>query len=435
MRKMLEIIDRLSLQFCDKKGVFRSLSYHLLILDGNSNETVFEKYYIKESVSSQDAGENLVYTLWNLKYILFNILSQNYKYNLSKLNLNFFNKIKKCEKCHRKFNSADPSCRKSIHHNHFKSTDNIVNIICSRCNLNTNQFRRDSISIFFYNGARFDTKLILEPVLKIWGCDNVKSLDWNSENISHLTFYPFCVKDCLSFISGSLDSNVQLLINSTNVNVSLKLLKNHNISKTFNFNGITTICNHFSDQSEECNNCIFNPKVFRLLTGKLSYPYEIILSPESLNIQTFPQHSEFYLSLKQGNVPSFQYQNAKTLYQYCVNFRQFHSVYNILDTLLTSCVMAQFNDLIFKTLDWVFYNHYVSLAHLSFDACLRRNLLLSEDDCETVITQIPKTHEDLYLIGERNIRGGGNFFNTKFEICSDLKKILKGFLSSSKKTH
>ena len=29
--------------------------------------------------------------------------------------------------------------------------------------------------------------------------------------------------------------------------------------------------------------------------------------------------------------------------------------------------------------------------------------------------------------------GGGNFFNTKFEISSDLKNILKGFLSSSKK--
>ena len=73
--------------FVINKGVFRSLSYHLLILDGNSNETVFEKYCIKESVSSQDAGENLVYTLWNLKYIIFNILSQNYKYDLSKFNL------------------------------------------------------------------------------------------------------------------------------------------------------------------------------------------------------------------------------------------------------------------------------------------------------------------------------------------------------------
>ena len=72
--------------------------------------------------------------------------------------------------------------------------------------------------------------------------------------------------------------------------------------------------------------------------------------------------------------------------------------------------MAQFNDLIFNTLDGVFFNHYVSLAHLSFDACLRQNLLSSEDDCETVITQIPKTHEDLYLIGERNIRGGWEFF-------------------------
>ena len=228
----------------------------------------------------------------------------------------------------------------------------------------------------------------------------------------------------MSFIQGSLDSNVQLLINSTDVNVSLQLLKNHNISKTFNFNGITTICNHFPDQSEECENCIYNPHVFSLLVGKLSYPYKIILSPESLNIRTFPQHSEFYSSLKQANVPSFQYQNAKTLFEYCVNFRHFHSIYNILDTLLTSCVMAQFSDLIFNTLDGVFFNHYVSLAHLSYDACLRQNLLSSEDDCETVITQIPKTHEDLYLIGEKNIRGGGggNFFNTKFEISSDLKK-------------
>ena len=33
--------------FVINKGIFRALSYHLLILDGNSNETVFEKYYIK----------------------------------------------------------------------------------------------------------------------------------------------------------------------------------------------------------------------------------------------------------------------------------------------------------------------------------------------------------------------------------------------------
>ena len=415
------------------KGIFRPLSYHLLIIDGNSHETVFEKYHSMETFSSQDAGQNLIDTLWNLKYTLFNILSQNYKYDLSKLNLKKFKKMKKCEKCYREFNSSDPTCRKTIHHNHFKSTDNIVNIICTRCNLNTNQFRRDTIPIYFYNGARFDTKLILEPVLKTWGCDNVKSLDRNSENISQLTFFPFCVKDCLSFIQGSLDSNVQLLINSTDVNVSLQLLKNHNISKTFNFNGVTTICNHFPDQSEECENCIYNPHVFSLLVGKLSYPYELILSPESLNILTFPPHSEFYSSLKQANVPSSQYQNAKTLFGYCVNFQHFHSIYNILDTLLTLCVMGQFSDLIFNTLDGIFFNHYVSLAHLSYDACLRQNLLSSEDDCETVISQIPKSHENLYLIAEKNIRGGGKFFNTKFEISSDLKNILKGFLSSSQK--
>ena len=98
-----------------------------------------------------------------------------------------------------------------------------------------------------------------------------------------------------------------------------------------------------------------------------------------------------------------------------------------------SCVMSQFNELIFNTLNRIHFSHYVSLAHLSFDACLRGNLLSSEDDCETVITQIPQIHEDLYLLGEANVRGGGNFFNTKFLISSDLKKILKGFMTPSEK--
>ena len=48
------------------------------------NNTIFEKYYVKETNSSQDAGENLICTLSNLKFQLFNILSKNYKYDLSK---------------------------------------------------------------------------------------------------------------------------------------------------------------------------------------------------------------------------------------------------------------------------------------------------------------------------------------------------------------
>ncbi len=431
--KCLKLIIDCNCSFVINKGIFRALSYHLLILDGNSLDTVFEKYHVMESFSSKDAGVDLINTLWHLKYTLYNILSQNYKYDLSKLNLKKFNEMVKCEKCNRKFNSSDPGCRKTIHHNHFQSSDNIVNIICTRCNLNTNQFRRDTIPVYFFNGSRFDTKLILEPILRTWGCENVKSLDKNSENISQLTFFPFCVKDCLSFIQGSLDSNVQLLINSTDVNVSLQLLKNHNISKTYIFNGVSTICNHFPDQSQECENCIYNPHVFNLLVGKLAYPYEIISSPESLNIQTFPLHSEFYSSLKQTNVPSSQYENAKTLFGYCENFKHFHSIYNTLDTLLTSCVMNQFSNLIFNTLDGIYFDHYVSLAHLSYDACLRQNLKSDSDDCETVISQIPKSHENLYLIAEKNIRGGGNFFNSKFEISSDLKQILKGFLSPYQK--
>ena len=415
------------------KGVFRSLSYSLIIIDGKTHKTVFEKYFVKNTSHSQDAGENLIETLSTLKYKFFEILAKNFKYDLSNFNLEKYRKTKNCKLCKRKFNTSDMTCRKTIHHNHFKQYNNVISIICTRCNLNSNQFRRECLPIFFYNGTKFDNKLILEPILKIWGPDNVESLDKNAENINLIRFFPYIIKDTMSFITGSLEKNVELLKESTDINNSLSILKNHNICKTYNYKGELKICDHFPDQSEQCKKCHFNSEIFKLLCGKLAYPYDLISCPESLNITKFPQLSQFYSNLKQEHISDDQYLNAMHLYNFCKDFRTFHSVYNILDTILTASVMIQFNELISSTLDGIQFTHYVSLAHLSFDACLRRNLISDEDDRSTVIRQIPKEHEDLYLFAEKSVRGGGNFFNIRFEIASEFKKVLFKFMSTSEK--
>ena len=96
--------------------------------------------------------------------------------------------------------------------------------------------------------------------------------------------------------------------------------------------------------------------------------------------------------------------------------------------------MNQFSNLIFNTLDGIYFDHYVSLAHLSYDACLRQNLKSDSDDCETVISQIPKSHENLYLIAEKKYSRRGEFFLTQnLRYLLILNKILKGFLSPYQK--
>ncbi len=245
--------------------------------------------------------------------------------------------------CKLLFNS-NPDCRKTYHHNHFKSHNNVLKILCTKCNLAPNQLNRELISIYFFNGSKFDNNLIFEPLLRIWGCNNVFTLSKNSEVATQIKFYPFIFKDCLSFLSGTLENNIELMIDGLpkdELNKTLSLLYNHNICKTYFDVNLKKeiICQH----NYLCDSCNFNPKVFNALTGKLAYPYELIHTPEDLKRKIFPKYEEFFSTLKNNNVYYSNYLNAKWLYKYCYNFSHFHKIYNILDVLLMASVMNNFD--------------------------------------------------------------------------------------------
>ena len=137
--------------YTQNKGSLQSISYHLLIQDNYTKSIYFEQYYCKRKMNDIDAGVHLIQTLNELKCTLFNILNKKINYDIDPETKIKFDNIKNCEVCNILF-TKNPECRKTYHHNHFKNKNKVLKILCTKCNLATNQLNRELISIYFYQG-------------------------------------------------------------------------------------------------------------------------------------------------------------------------------------------------------------------------------------------------------------------------------------------
>ncbi|KAL4098045.1 hypothetical protein QTP88_022717 [Uroleucon formosanum] len=141
----------------------------------------------------------------------------------------------------------------------------------------------------------------------------------------------------------------------------------------------------------------FSEEHLDLVTRKLAYPYEYMDCEEKFNETCLPPIEKFYSSLTNKNITKEEYENSQKIWKVfnIQNMREFTSLYNKIDVLLSTDIIENFRDISLKNykLDPMWY---YTTPGFAWDCMLRMtNIKL---DLLTDIDQI--------LIFESGIRGG-----------------------------
>ncbi|KAL4104412.1 hypothetical protein QTP88_004104 [Uroleucon formosanum] len=252
----------------------------------------------------------------------------------------------------------------------------------SICNLNYQNPR--FIPIVFHNLSGYDAHLFI----KEFGNDNkrIKLIPNNEEKyISFSKMMPRKVTrkgkeiviytelrfiDSFKFLPSSLDKLTNNLRNDSKLNLR----------------------NKFKELSK-----YFPEKHLDLVTRKLAYPYEYMDCEEKFNETCLAPIEKFYSSLTDKNITKEEYENSQKIWKVfnIQNMREFTSLYNKIDVLLSTDIIENFRDISLKNykLDPMWY---YTTPGFAWDCMLRMtNIKL---DLLTDIDQI--------LMFESGIRGG-----------------------------
>ena len=111
---------------------------------------------------------------------------------------------------------------KVVHHDHALKENNILGFICRECNL---QIENDkSIPIYFFNGMKYDSSIILKSLCDIYkdeitmncvgnSCQSFKMIDFKFKNMK----YSFKLLDIPNFIKGSLSKLSENLLDKDKI--------------------------------------------------------------------------------------------------------------------------------------------------------------------------------------------------------------------------
>ncbi|KAL4088527.1 hypothetical protein QTP88_023621 [Uroleucon formosanum] len=252
----------------------------------------------------------------------------------------------------------------------------------SICNLNYQNPR--FITIVFHNLSGYDAHLFI----KEFGNDNkrIKLIPNNEEKyISLSKMMPRKVtrkgKEIVIYTELRFIDSFKFLPSSLN-----KLTNNLRNDSKLNLR------NKFKELSK-----YFPEEHLDLVTRKLAYPYEYMDCEEKFNETCLPPIEKFYSSLTNKNITKEEYENSQKIWKVfnIQNMREFTSLYNKIDVLLSTDIIENFRDISLKNykLDPMWY---YTTPGFAWDCMLRMtNIKL---DLLTDIDQI--------LIFESGIRGG-----------------------------
>jgi hypothetical protein len=141
-----------------------------------------------------------------------------------------------------------------------------------------------------------------------------------------------------------------------------------------------------------------------MLTKKAAFPYELLTSLESFERMTyFPPIAEFK-SVLSGAIDESDYNHGKEVYEEfaCQNMKEYMELYNKVDVLLLSEVIAEFRKYGLKEwkLDMV---QFISLPQFSLECMLKSSSVEVE-----LLNDI-----DMLLFIEQGIRGGLSYAGTR----------------------
>ncbi|KAL4153106.1 hypothetical protein QTP88_000939 [Uroleucon formosanum] len=252
----------------------------------------------------------------------------------------------------------------------------------SICNLNYQNPR--FIPIVFHNLSGYDAHLFI----KEFGNDNkrIKLIPNNEEKyISFSKMMPRKVtrkgKEIVIYTELRFIDSFKFLPSSLN-----KLTNNLRNDSKLNLR------NKFKELSK-----YFPEEHLDLVTRKLAYPYEYMDCEEKFNETCLPPIEKFYSSLTNKNITKEEYENSQKIWKVfnIQNMREFTSLYNKIDVLLSTDIIENFRDISLKNykLDPMWYYTTPGFAWV----CMLRMTNIKLD----LLTDI-----DQILIFESGIRGG-----------------------------
>ncbi|KAL4153311.1 hypothetical protein QTP88_001144 [Uroleucon formosanum] len=252
----------------------------------------------------------------------------------------------------------------------------------SICNLNYQNPR--FIPIVFHNLSGYDAHLFI----KEFGNDNkrIKLIPNNEEKyISFSKMMPRKVtrkgKEIVIYTELRFIDSFKFLPSSLN-----KLTNNLRNDSKLNLR------NKFKELSK-----YFPEEHLDLVTRKLAYPYEYMDCEEKFNETCLPPIEKFYSSLTNKNITKEEYENSQKIWKVfnIQNMREFTSLYNKIDVLLSTDIIENFRDISLKNykLDPMWY---YTTPGFAWDCMLRMTNIKLD-----LLTDI-----DQLLIFESGIRGG-----------------------------
>ena len=230
---------------------------------------------------------------------------------------------------------------KVAHYDHAFENNNIFGFVCRECNL---QIKNDtSISIYFFNGMKYDNSILLKSLCDIYkdemtlncirnSCESFKMIDFKFKNMK----YSFKLLDICNFVKGSLSELSKNLLDKDKI-----------ITKR-----------HFSDN-------------FDLLKEKTAFPYEW-LTKENIFDKELPSIDKFYSSLKLQNISQREYDKTIDVYKKlkCKNVKDYLEIYMKLDISLQSDIFNVFRNTIWNKFE-IDCSKYITSCSLSLDLMLK----------------------------------------------------------------
>ena len=426
--------------FTSSSEKIKSLSYNLLIVDFHEKEVAYENFYIQKQNSDPDAGQHLAQILVELAYAFTIKHQMNYPIEMTLKQQIDHKNATHCELCHREFaptieeqdllknigqgnlDGVKIPCKVADHLHHKKGT-NFLRTLCSKCNLSV-QSRRQEIPILCHNFSRFDHVFLLKFLSKNWK-NKINVVAKSSNHIMSVVAPPFVLKDSLKFLSGSLDSNVELLKESCYVTCAI--CTKDNLCVSCQHNTLKNSLKYFDTISKSdmsTVNGIFSVERFQDNLKKSAFPYSILSSYDDLNnMVEFPSYDKFYSIIKNKNVETKEYEAAKHYFEkYCRNMLDFLEIYNRLDChLLYSCWTAM--STILQSNFELYPENFHTLPAYSFEVA-KLALRTQEDQLETCIELFDEDNKDIYFKAMDNIRGGIVMSNCKFKLNSSFQDFL-----------
>ena len=272
----------------------------------------------------------------------------------------------KCFVCHTEFNEED-SKKIHLHHDHSKTTNNIVARACNRCNMQMTNTQRQGIPIFFHNGAKYDWKIILKGIGNFINKypnsnkDEIKPLALSSENFITFRWRDMIFLDSIKFMSNSLSEIVMTLTPE-----QMKLAKN-----LYRRNGIT------------------DDTMIEILSRKNVFPYIWFDSYDKLFATCLPGEEHF------ESKEDYEYAVKAWKILDCKTFKDYHDMYLLADVVLLGACFQAFRETVYDK-----YQsdpaYYIGLPGLSWSLAMKT--------CSKMI-ELLDNQED-YLVFQESLQGG-----------------------------